>query len=555
MKKMNDVPASVLDATNKKEQFFDKLDKSQWLRITQIILGVVLLQVICMFTPRWGESTIEMIHSFLWVFVASLALLPIYWVAAQEKFVSNKTFTVVWGAILIQLVGILLVRQMTGRQTEMVSFAGLMMPYILAPLVVTVLMGAACGAFTAVAVSVLGLGFVDPAFRMNYLAISLSAGMTAVFLMRDMRSRGQLLRAGFLVGLVVFLLSSLLGVIDYDVSRSTDMNLFVWGIVGAIGVSLALAILLGGTLPALEGIFKVITPVSWLELSDMNHKLLKQMQLTAPGTFHHCIVVAQLAEAAAEEVGANATHCRVVSYYHDIGKLKYPSYFAENINEGETSPHEGLSPSMSARIIIGHVSEGVEMAIAHQLNKPIIEAIQQHHGTSLAYYFYRKAMDNRKDMLDQAEFGIANVDDVPEVIESNFRYSGPIPQSRETGIVSLADIVEGATRSLKDPSPEQIDTMIDNVIRARVVEGHLDASGLTFGDLKKIRNSFASTVKNMRHSRIAYPKADDHVVDKGKEALAAEQEQPSSIIQEQNALEESPNDANSSLVEELNKKG
>lgn len=512
-----------------KEKIYDRLDKSRWLLGSLMVLSIIVIQVIALFNPGWGKSVHGTIHASMWLLLLSVGLMPIYWIATREKFFSNKTFLVVWGAVLLQIGLVLSCRLIVGdasqvSETTMIQFAGLMMPYILAPMVTTVLMGASCGTFATIAVSLLGIGFVDPNFRMDYIAISVVAGMLTVFLNRNMRSRGQLLKSGLIVGLVVFLLASALGVIDYEIPEVHRVKIFVWGIVGAFGVSLITAILIGGVLPALEGLFKIITPVSWLELSDMNHKLLKQMQLTAPGTFHHCIVVAQLAEAAAEEIGANATHCRVVSYYHDIGKLKYPGYFAENIADGEKSPHDDLTPTMSARIIIGHVAEGVEMAIANKLNKPIIDTIQQHHGTSLAYYFYRKALDIRKDMLEQVEFGIANVDDVPEVVESNFRYTGPIPQSRETGIVSLADIVEGATRSLHDPTVEEIQKMIDDVIRARVVEGHLDDSGLTFGDLKMIRNSFTSTIKNMRHSRIAYPKSEEKPEEEAKEALATEGE-------------------------------
>lgn len=521
----NDSPVPLL---SDKEKIFAKLDKSYWLLGILMVVSLILIQVLAIFNPGWGQSVPTTIHSSIWFLLFGAGLMPVYWVATRKKFLSNKTFVVVWGAILIHLALVLFCRLLFGdvSQTAKIQFEGLMMPYILAPMVVTVLMGTSCGAFATLAVSFLGLGFVAPEFRMDYAVISLIAGMLTVLLNKNMRSRGQLLKSGVIVGLLVFVLASLLGVINYEFPETVRLKIFIWGIVGAFGTSLVLAIIIGGVLPALEGLFKIITPVSWLELSDMNHKLLKQMQLTAPGTFHHCIVVAQLAEAAAEEIRANATHCRVVSYYHDIGKLKYPYYFSENIAEGEKSPHEELTPTMSARIIIGHVADGVELAIANKLNKPIIDTIQQHHGTSLAYYFYRKAMDNRKEMLEQVDFGIANVDDVPEVVESNFRYTGPIPQCRETGIVSLADIVEGATRSLHDPSPEQIDKMIDDVIRARVIEGHLDDSKLTFGDLKKIRNSFAATIKNMRHSRISYPKVEGQEKADSHASLSVEGETP-----------------------------
>lgn len=215
-------------------------------------------------------------------------------------------------------------------------------------------------------------------------------------------------------------------------------------------------------------------------------------------------MVAQLAEAAAEAIGANPIECRVAAYYHDIGKVQNPLYFIENIMDGP-NPHDELTPSMSARIIIDHVSDGVEMARANNLPRPLVDAIEQHHGTSLAYFFYRKALQYRDEILSRVESGLASPDDVPEVVESNFRYKGPNPQSKETGIVSLADIVESATRSMGRVSCEEMQKKVDELLKQRVVDGHLDDSGLTFGDLKKIRNSFIQTLKSIHHNRIAYP--------------------------------------------------
>ena len=169
------------------------------------------------------------------------------------------------------------------------------------------------------------------------------------------------------------------------------------------------------------------------------------------------------------------------------------------------NPHDELTPSMSARIIIDHVHDGVELAKANNLPRPLVDVIEQHHGTSLAYFFYRKALQYRDEILSRVESGLASPDDVPEVVESNFRYKGPNPQSKETGIVSLADIVESATRSMGKISCEEMQKRVDELLKQRVVDGHLDDCGLTFGDLKKIRNSFIQTLKSIHHNRIAYP--------------------------------------------------
>ena len=492
-------------ATAYGDSWAERMNQNKILLFAQIFFMMAFLLIIFTGSPINKDlTTWGVIRSDLWLLGMSVALLPVYWIASGSRFWSNKVFTVTWGSILIHLGLIVLIRSLMDNDESSLAISRMILPYILAPMVATVLVGPAMGSFATFAVSLLGFAFVSDEYRMNYMAVSMLSGMLTVLLSRNLRSRAQLLRAGLLSGVVVFLMGSMLNTINFNVARS-EIDILAYEIFASFGVSIILAILISGVLPVMEALFKIVTPISWLELSDMNHKLLKEMQLTAPGTFHHCLMVAQLAEAAAEAIGANANYCRVASYYHDIGKLKYPQYFIENISDGEPNPHDELTPNMSARIIMGHVSEGVALAQENKLNRQIIDVIQQHHGTTLAYFFYRKAMEYRKEMLEKVEKGQANAADVPEVLEENFRYSGPSPQTREIGIVSLADVVESATRSLHEPTMEALREMIDKVIKARIVDGHLDASGLTFGDLKTVRDVFLSTIKNMRHSRIAYP--------------------------------------------------
>ncbi len=498
----------------------EKLNQSKILLVGQIVLVMTLLLIMFIGNPANQEmSTWGVVRSNLWLFSMSLALLPVYWIASGSRFWSNKVFTVTWGSILIHLSLMVLIHNLTNKDESALAISRMILPYILAPMVATVLVGPAMGSFATFAVSLLGFAFVSDEYRMNYMVVSMLSGMLTVIFSRNLRSRAQLLRSGLVCGVVVFLMGSMLNTINFNVAMS-ELDILAYEIGASFGVSIILAILISGVLPVMEAVFKITTPISWLELSDMNHKLLKEMQLTAPGTFHHSLMVAQLAEAAAEAIGANANYCRVASYYHDIGKLKYPQYFIENISDGEPSPHDELTPNMSARIIMGHVPEGVSLAQENKLNSQIVDVIQQHHGTTIAYFFYRKAMDYRKEMLEKVEKGQANADDVPEVLEENFRYSGPSPQTREIGIVSLADVVESATRSLHEPTVESLRDMIDKVIKARVVDGHLDASGLSFGDLKTVRDVFLSTIKNMRHSRIAYPQ-EEQSGKKHQETLAA----------------------------------
>jgi putative nucleotidyltransferase with HDIG domain len=274
----------------------------------------------------------------------------------------------------------------------------------------------------------------------------------------------------------------------------------------AIGNGILTATIVGGILPILEHLFQITTDISWLEASDLNHPLLRRMTIEAPGTYHHSLVVANLAESAAEAVGANATLCRVCSYFHDVGKLVKPDYYTENMNF-ERNPHDDLAPTMSALIIIAHVKEGVDLALKHGLNRRIIDIIQEHHGTSLVYYFYKRALQQQDDARTGGK--IMNLrDDVPEVREETFRYGGPKPQTKESAIISLADMVESASRSLEKPTPQKIEQLVTELINQRIADGQLVECDLTLADLNLIAERFRFTLMTMLHTRIAYPKQD-----------------------------------------------
>jgi len=218
-------------------------------------------------------------------------------------------------------------------------------------------------------------------------------------------------------------------------------------------------------------------------------------------------VVANLAEAACEAIGANATMARVCSYFHDIGKLVKPEYFTENM-DSEHNPHDDLSPTMSALIIIAHVKEGIDLALKHKLKKEIIDVIQQHHGTSLVWYFYKRALRQQEDARAGGKIMNIREEDIPEVREESFRYSGPVPQTRECAVISLADAVESASRSMEKVTPQKLAQTIQDIIRNRVEDGQLDDCQLTLKELGIIATSFKTTLLRMLHSRVAYPKKD-----------------------------------------------
>jgi putative nucleotidyltransferase with HDIG domain len=383
----------------------------------------------------------------------------------------------------------------------------LLAPYAFAPLVLSVLLGRNHGLYAAVFVSLWSsvlFGKIDAPL----LVISLISGFTAVYLTLQVRRRGQLIRAGVGVGVAIWLSSlsfGMIGPVDLFPPMNND-----WGMIGVqsaltIGNGIVTAMIVGGALPVLEHLFQITTDVSWLELSDLNHPLLRRMTIEAPGTYHHSLVVANLAEAAAEKIGANATLCRVCAYFHDVGKLVKPEYFTENMNF-ERNPHDDLAPTMSALIIIAHVKEGVDLALKHSLNRQIIDVIQEHHGTSLVYYFYQRAVQQQEDARAGGKIMNIREEDIPEVQEESFRYSGPKPQTKESAIVSLADIVESASRSLEKPTPQKIEQLVNELIEERIADGQLDECDLTLGELRVIAKRFRFTLMTMLHTRIAYPK-------------------------------------------------
>jgi putative nucleotidyltransferase with HDIG domain len=324
----------------------------------------------------------------------------------------------------------------------------------------------------------------------------------------QVRRRSRLVRAGVYVGLATWILAAAFGQIGpviWESPAQTDWAMIGWQSLAAFATGLATSIIVSGLLPVLEHLFKITTDISWLEMSDLNHPLLKRLSLEAPGTYHHSLAVANLAEAAAEAVGANPTICRVASYFHDIGKLVKPHYFTENMGQGE-NPHDELTPTMSALIIIAHVKEGVDLALKHKLNSEIINVIRQHHGTSTVSYFLQRALQQQEDARLGGKIMNLRADDIPEVSEESFRYPGPRPRTKEAALVSLADAIESASRSLERPTPQRIEDLVRSIIKSRLDECQLEEAPLTLSEIWRAAESFRFTLCNMLHARIAYPK-------------------------------------------------
>jgi putative nucleotidyltransferase with HDIG domain len=241
-------------------------------------------------------------------------------------------------------------------------------------------------------------------------------------------------------------------------------------------------------LPLVEHVFGLTSDITLLELSDLNRPLLKRLQLEAPGTYHHSMIVGSLAEAAAEATGANSLLARVCAYYHDIGKLSKPEYYAENEPAFARSRHERLTPSMSTLVVKSHITEGLEMARKDRLPRAVQNAIPEHHGTMVMAFFYHKALE--QDPMARRE---------------DFCYPGPKPRSKETAILMLADGVEGASRALEEPTPSRIRGLVTRIIQERVQDGQLDECGLTLSELAKIREAFIPVLTAIFHVRAPYP--------------------------------------------------
>ncbi len=357
-------------------------------------------------------------------------------------------------------------------------------PYAVGALLVALLVDAQLGVMFAVMMAIL----VSMQFRyeFNFFLISLLGGIGAVYGVTRQQSRTAILRAGLLVSGI-----NLGVIISLNLIKSKPVALdIVYECLGGIAAGLMVATIASAALPILESLFKITTDIRLLELSNLNQALLKQLALEAPGTYHHSIIVGSLAEAAAEAIGANSLLSRIGAYYHDIGKIAKAEYFIENHPDADLK-HKKLTPNMSALILISHVKEGVELSTQHKLPPIIGDVIQQHHGTSLIRYFYHKASERKSA--------------IQTITENDFRYSGPKPQTKETGIIMLADTAEATSRTLTDPTPTRIRSMVKKGINDIYHDGQLDECDLTLKDLNLITESFVRILTSIFHTRIDYP--------------------------------------------------
>jgi putative nucleotidyltransferase with HDIG domain len=355
-------------------------------------------------------------------------------------------------------------------------------PTPLAALLMTILLSPQVG----LVVSFLLALFIGSLFGDFYVALICAlTSAVAVYSVRRVRHRNQFYRAMILLPASYALL-----VAAADLMRFVQVEEIYEHILPGIFTGLAAPIVIQGLLPIFESVFHITTDITLLELSDLNRPLLRELAIRAPGTYTHSLIMANLSEAAGEAVGANPLLARVGCYYHDIGKMLKPEYFGENQGlRGGRNPHDHLTPSMSMLIIDSHVKDGIELGEENGLPRAIIDLIPQHHGTTVIEVFYNRAV----------ELGVENVR------KADFSYDGPKPQTREAGILMLADSVESAARTVSERTPDRVRQLVRNIVQQKFTTGELDECPLTLRDLHKIEDSFIPVLMGTLHGRLEYP--------------------------------------------------
>ncbi len=360
-------------------------------------------------------------------------------------------------------------------------------PIAIAPIILTIIFDSRVGLIAALTLASL-IGLVNGNDYEIAIA-TITACSMGVFSVRDIKDRAQF----FFVTPGIVFITYLVVITGFALAKYSSWDIYL-NQVFFIAINAVFILFTYPLILLLEKMFGVITDFTLLELGDNNQPLLKELMNKAPGTFHHSLQVAGLAEAAAAEIRANPLLCRVGALYHDIGKMKMPQYFTENQEKDKENEHDKLTPHMSAKVIKAHVSDGVEMAREHKLPERIIDFIRTHHGTSIIRYFYVKAKDEESTNT--------------EIAENLFRYDGPLPSTKETGIVLLADGIEAAAKSMKNRTYTKLENLVNKIVEDRVNDGQLSECPITFDDLNSIKNAFLQTLSGMYHGRIEYPDDD-----------------------------------------------
>ncbi len=416
-----------------------------------------------------------------YLLTALILFIFVFYLPANRPLIfhDNKKLLLLTVLILIQVaMGAIIVNTL--------GWSSYLIPTTISSMLLGILFDAGMGFVSTVIIGLLLGGITG--FDYTFILLTIFVGIVSIYSVTHIRTRNHIFRAILHIVLAYTVTVVIIGFLRYDNFDEISQVLLYYILPNAILSPFITYMTLG----IFERIFDITTDITLLELSDLNHPLLKELAVKAPGTFHHSIVVGNLAEAAAKTIGANSLQARVGSYYHDIGKMEKPEYFVENEQTG--NKHEALAPNMSAIILASHVKAGLEMAEKNKLPKIIRDFIPEHHGRNLMSFFYNKAQQNQ---------------DEKDINEDDYRYPGPSPQSKETAIVMLADTVEAATKTLKNPTAGRLRKMVEELVEKRFLEGELDESDLTMRDVKGIIDGFMSVLSGIYHKRIEYPGGDD----------------------------------------------
>jgi putative nucleotidyltransferase with HDIG domain len=427
------------------------------------------------------------------VLLAALIVLVLYLFIRQSKLPIRNNNSQLLMLVIIYMLNIIAMHIVALGIHLDYPYIGFITPVALGGMLIMILLDATLAWIStlvfAVAASI--IFNIEPLlqFDFRYGFVAIVVGYASVFSLKRVSQRLTILRAGIINSAFSVLAVVILLLLNhhYTIKETT----FALSFAATSGILTAVLVI--GILPFFEAAFGILSPLKLIELSNPNIPLMRKLLTETPGTYHHSIMVGNLSEAAAEAIGADGLLCRVGSYYHDIGKTRRPSYFIENQSNME-NPHDTIDPSLSKSIIIAHTRDGVEMLKEHRIPKPICDIAEQHHGTTLLKYFHHKALQK----LD--ETGSQN-----EVTEEEYRYPGPKAQSKEAAIVGIADCVEAAVRSISNPTIEQIDTMVEKIIKQRLDDGQFNECDLTLKELNIINITLRETLLGIFHSRIEYP--------------------------------------------------
>lgn len=430
------------------------------------------------------------IGTFLFSIIYITLIMPDFWKDTARSGIVSVSILANLGLsrFILELGG----TELFGENAFLVGLLPSLLPLAFASMIVMTTVGPRMATLTALMTSIFHATMQNAGI--DTFAIGFSSALMGAFFCREVRLRGSALKAGALAGLTAAVMSIGIGLASgsgaFTSINQAGVSLFVGVFTGALVL---------GAMPLIENVFKVATDATLFELTDFNHPLLRKMQVEAPGTYHHSLMVANLSENAAIAVGANPILCRAASLFHDIGKMTQPNYFTENQGDFD-NPHDQKNPSMSALIIKSHVKEGIDMAREHKLPKILRDVIRQHHGTTLVKYFYHQAQEKMK----QETLGLGDMEsDKPD--ESTYRYDGPRPRFKESAIIFFADSVEAAARSLPKVTQHSVEELLENIFSDRLEDGQLDECPLTLEEVSKIKRSFVKTTLNMLHTRVEYP--------------------------------------------------